>query len=260
MRHLNRKAHLNRSVSHRKALFSNLSSELFLRKRIITTLGKARYARRFAERMITFARKGDLSSRRHVFKYLRNKEVLKILFDDLGPHFKNRDGGYTRIIKLGPRRGDAAPLAMIELVGFDDIGAEEPKRQTKSRLRESQKKAMEDRVEEAEAKPTAPEEAVEEKLQAEETEATTAEEKGAGAETQEEQKDVKPEESSEPEAEKVEAKSETDSGKEETEAKTGEEKAESKTDIGEEKPEENAKADDKDKSDSEPEKNEEKKD
>jgi large subunit ribosomal protein L17 len=142
MRHLYDKPHLNRSKSHRKALFGNMSAALFLNKRITTTLGKARYARRFAERMITFARKGDVAARRHVLRFIRSNEAIKILFDELGPHFKHREGGYTRIIKIGSRRGDAAPMAIIELVGFDDaIAAAAPKKdaKSKSKLKASQK-------------------------------------------------------------------------------------------------------------------------
>ncbi|NQU04604.1 MAG: 50S ribosomal protein L17 [Calditrichaeota bacterium] len=140
MRHLYDKPHLNRSKSHRKALFGNMSAALFLNKRITTTLGKARYARRFAERMITFARKGDVAARRHVVKFIRDKEAIKTLFDELGPHFKHREGGYTRIIKIGTRRGDAAPMCIIELVGFDDtVASSTPKKESKSKLKASQK-------------------------------------------------------------------------------------------------------------------------
>lgn len=150
MRHLHRKAHLNRSKSHRKAVFNNLSTALFLHKKIVTTLGKARYARRHAERMITFARRGDLAARRQIMRFIHSKEAVNILFDELGPHFKNRDGGYSRIIKLGTRRGDNAPMALIELVGFGDVEAvstDQSKTDTKSKLRASQKKAVEEKVE-----------------------------------------------------------------------------------------------------------------
>jgi len=148
MRHQYRKPHLNRSSSHRKALFSNLSAELFTHKRIVTTLGKAKYARRFAERLITFARRGDVAARRHVYRFIHSRSVIKVLFDELGPHFKNRNGGYTRIIKLGPRHGDAAPMALLELVGFDDIETIEHKGEGKSRLKVAQKKAIKEKAEE----------------------------------------------------------------------------------------------------------------
>lgn len=149
MRHLYHKAHLNRTASHRKALFGNLSAALFTNKRIITTLGKAKYARQFAERMITFARSGDVADRRHVLRFIRDKQAVKVLFDELGPHFKNRNGGYTRIIKLGSRRGDAAPMAILELVGFGDIASSDTKKETKSRLKASQKKVVKEKLDQA---------------------------------------------------------------------------------------------------------------
>ena len=147
MRHLNRSVHLNRSTSHRRALFANLSAALFTHKRITTTLAKAKYTRQYAERLITFARRGGLADRRHVLKFITNKAVVKTLFDDLGVHFKNRDGGYTRIIKLGFRKGDAAPMAILELVGFDDVPLESGK--TTSRLKASQSKAVEEKISDA---------------------------------------------------------------------------------------------------------------
>ena len=147
MRHLCDRYHLNRTASHRKALLANLSSALFTHKQITTTLVKAKYARRFAERMITFARKSGVQARRHVLRFIRDKEVVKKLFDELGPHFKNRNGGYTRIIKLGPRRGDAAPMAILELVGFDDVGSTETKKESKSRLKAKQREVTRTRQE-----------------------------------------------------------------------------------------------------------------
>lgn len=165
MRHLNDKARLNRSKSHRKALLGNLSAALFTHKRIITTLAKAKHARRFAERMITFARRGDVAARRHVMSFIRDKEAVKLLFTDLGPHFKHRNGGYTRIIKIGQRQGDAALMAILELVGFDDVGeVAAPKKESKSRLKAAQKVAVEEKPEKkgkkTEEKPVEPEEAV----------------------------------------------------------------------------------------------------
>ena len=152
MRHRYDKKHLNRTKSHRKALLSNMSASLFTSKRIITTLAKAKYARRFAERTITFARRGekDVSARRHVLRYVHNKDAVKLLFDELGPHFKHRNGGYTRIIKIGPRRGDAAPMAILELVGFDDVietAAPKKAKETKSRLKAAQEATVEEKME-----------------------------------------------------------------------------------------------------------------
>lgn len=147
MRHLNKRIHLNRTRSHRKALFSNLSASLFEHHRIMTTLAKAKYCRQYAERMITFARRGDLNARRHVLKFIRNKTIVKKLFDELGHHFRNRNGGYTRIVRLGPRRGDAAQMVLLELVGFDDAEAstKPAKGSGKSRLKAAQKEAVEKR-------------------------------------------------------------------------------------------------------------------
>lgn len=143
MRHLSDKIHLGRTREHRYAMLSNMTASLVLHKKIVTTLAKAKYARRFVERMITFARKGDLSARRHVASLVHDKAAVKTLFDQLGEHFKHRNGGYTRIIKLGTRVGDAASMALLELVGFDDAAAapaaETPK-VSKSRLKGGFKK------------------------------------------------------------------------------------------------------------------------
>jgi large subunit ribosomal protein L17 len=119
MRHLNKGRYLNRSASHRRALLANLSQELFLHKRIQTTLGKARELRPFAEKLITKAKKGTLAARRSISSCIYRDSAVKMLFDEVAPAFAERNGGYTRIIKMGPRRGDAAALAIIELVGFE---------------------------------------------------------------------------------------------------------------------------------------------
>jgi len=105
-----------------------MACALIQEKQIHTTIAKARALRPFAERMITFARKGDLASRRHVLKHLRHKESVKLLFDEIGPFYADRNGGYTRIIKLGQRRGDAAPIAIIELVDYETIGGKKDKK------------------------------------------------------------------------------------------------------------------------------------
>lgn len=120
MRHLNKSWHLNRTKSHRKALAANLAAALFEKKRITTTLPKARFCRSKAERFITFAKKGTVAARRHVLRYIPRRDIVKILFDDIAPQYADRPGGYTRIIKLGNRKGDAAPMAILELVGFEE--------------------------------------------------------------------------------------------------------------------------------------------
>ena len=120
MRHLNAKAYLNRSKSHRRALLMNLAFSLFERKRITTTLAKARVARSYAEKLITRARKGDLASRRLLLAEIPNKEVIRHLIDEIAPSFKDRPGGYTRIVKLETRPGDAAPMAFLELIGYEE--------------------------------------------------------------------------------------------------------------------------------------------
>lgn len=141
MRHLNKTKHLNRTASHRKALAMNLSAALFERKRITTTLAKAKFCRSKAERFITFAKKGTIAARRHVLKSLPRKNIVKLLFDDIAPKYKDRPGGYTRIIKLQNRPGDAAPMAILELVGFEDIVmSEKAKRQEEKRARKEKEK------------------------------------------------------------------------------------------------------------------------
>ena len=121
MRHLNRGRSLSRSASHRKALLGNLAQELFQNKRIRTTLAKARELRPYAEKLVTTAKKGHIAARRRVLQFLTRKSAVRTLFDEIAPSFAERNGGYTRIIKLGPRVGDNAPLAIIELVGFEGV-------------------------------------------------------------------------------------------------------------------------------------------
>jgi large subunit ribosomal protein L17 len=125
MRHLKKGRGLSRSVPHRKAVLSNLSQNLFEHKRIQTTLGKARELRPFVEKLITKGKRGTVSDRRNVARCCNRKAAVKALFDEVAPIMAERDGGYTRIIKLGPRRGDAAEMAIIELVGFDSVIHEE---------------------------------------------------------------------------------------------------------------------------------------
>ena len=112
-----RQGKLGRTASARRALFRSSVTNLFIHDRIITTEPKAKEMRPIAEKLITWARKGDLHHRRLAAQYVLEPKALQRLFDEIGPQYAERPGGYTRVVKLGPRRGDAAPMAVIELVG-----------------------------------------------------------------------------------------------------------------------------------------------
>ena len=107
---------LGGDASHQKAILNNLAQELFWDERVTTTITRAKMLRPFAEKLITKARSGTLASRRQVLKSIKDTEVVTKLFDDVAPRYAERPGGYTRIVRLGPRRGDGAEMAVIELV------------------------------------------------------------------------------------------------------------------------------------------------
>ncbi|MCS7084681.1 MAG: 50S ribosomal protein L17 [Bacteroidia bacterium] len=121
MRHRVTDNHLGRKVNHRASLLANLSNALLLHKRIRTTLAKAKALRKYVEPLITKSKTDTVHSRRTVFSYLRNKYAVKELFTKIAPEILDRPGGYTRILKLGPRQGDAAEMALIELVDFNEF-------------------------------------------------------------------------------------------------------------------------------------------
>lgn len=121
MRHGKTVNHLGRTAAHRKAMMANMACSLIEHKRINTTLAKARELRKFIEPLLTKSKKDETHSRRMVFSYLRNKEAVKELFGEIAAKIADRPGGYTRIIKLGNRLGDAAEMCMIELVDFNTI-------------------------------------------------------------------------------------------------------------------------------------------
>ncbi len=149
MRHGDKINNLGRKVAHRKALLSNLSSQLIIHKRIVTTLAKAKALRTHIEPIITKSKKvdsKDLTMHQHriVFSYLQNKDAVKELFTVIAPKIISRPGGYTRIIKLGIRSGDNAEKALIELVDFNDVyikdsvtSVEATKRTRRSRVKKS---------------------------------------------------------------------------------------------------------------------------
>lgn len=120
MRHGKAGRKLNRTASHRKALFANMAAALIKHEQIVTTLPKAKELRRVVDRLVTLAKKGDLTSRRLAVARVRDEAMVKKLFDTLGPRYEDRSGGYTRVLKAGFRYGDSAPMAVIELVDRDE--------------------------------------------------------------------------------------------------------------------------------------------
>ena len=125
MRHRKSGRHLNRNSSHRKAMFSNMTNSLFQHEIIKTTLPKAKELRRVAEPLITMAKEDSVAKRRLAFARLRDNAAVGKLFNELGPRYKERAGGYTRIMKCGYRPGDAAPMVYIELVDRPESGSSE---------------------------------------------------------------------------------------------------------------------------------------
>jgi len=136
---------LGRTSSHRRALLRNLTTSLFRHERIRTTLPKAKELRPFAEKLITLARRDDLHARRLVLRQVDDKEVVKKLFGTLGPRFAARPGGYTRILRLGPRLGDGAETALVELVGSEALFKK--KKDDRSAKKERRDKAAKERAE-----------------------------------------------------------------------------------------------------------------
>lgn len=124
-------ARLGGSASHQKAMLANLATALFEHGRITTTEAKAKRLRPYAEKLITHAKAGSLANRREVMKDIRDKDIVHVLFAEIGPHFAERNGGYTRIIKTMPRKGDNAPMAVIELVQ-DKTASSEANRATRA--------------------------------------------------------------------------------------------------------------------------------
>jgi len=141
MRHRVKGRKLSRTSSHRKATMRALSMALVREQRIVTTVAKAKELRRFVEPLITRSKEDNLQNRRMVFAALQNKEAVKKLFDEVGPKSKDRNGGYTRVIKIGFRQGDGADMAVIELVDFNDIKPEGAKITKKKRTRRAGKTA-----------------------------------------------------------------------------------------------------------------------
>jgi len=135
MRHRKSGRQLNRNSSHRKAMFQNMANSLFLHEVIKTTLPKAKELRRVVEPLITKAKSDSVANRRHVFSKLRDDAMVAKLFTELGPFYKDRPGGYVRILKTGFRSGDKAPMALVQLVDFEsgeETISEAPQKETKA--------------------------------------------------------------------------------------------------------------------------------
>lgn len=129
MRHRVKGKKLRRDTAHRRALLRNLVTSFLEKERIRTTLAKAKAARPLAEKMITLAKRNTLHTRRRAIRFVIRKPVVKKLFDELGPRFSERPGGYTRVIKVAPRRGDGAQMAILELIGYEFKKKEKKKKE-----------------------------------------------------------------------------------------------------------------------------------
>ena len=156
MRHRVAGRKLSRHTQHRELMFRNMLTSLLQYERIETTLAKGKELRGWADRIISLGKKGTLHARRRVFALLRNKEIVKKLFDEIAPKFKDREGGYTRVYKLGWRQGDGAPLSLVELVTY--ASPEEKKKSTIKKAKEvlekvaPKKKGREEKKEAAKGK------------------------------------------------------------------------------------------------------------
>ena len=143
MRHNKKFNHLGRTADHRQAMLANMAISLIMHKRITTTLAKAKALKKYVEPLITRCKEDTTNSRRVVFRYLQNKEAVTELFKVVAEKVGDRPGGYTRVIKLGSRKGDGADIAFIELVDFDENMAKTPKTAAKRTRRGGKKKVAE---------------------------------------------------------------------------------------------------------------------
>ena len=174
MRHGKKFNHLGRTADHRRAMLANMAISLIMHKRITTTLAKAKALKKYVEPLITRSKDDSTNSRRVVFSYLQNKEALKELFGPVAQKVGDRPGGYTRVIKLGSRQGDAADIAFIELVDFDENMLKSPKAEKKTRRSRKSAAAKAEAPaaeEEVKAEEAAPAEAPSETASAEEAKA-----------------------------------------------------------------------------------------
>lgn len=191
MRHAKRVKKLGRTKSHRKAMLANMAASLLTYQVIKTTEAKAKEVRRLADKLISLGKKGDLHAHRQAYDVIKDRKLIKKLFDEIAPKFADREGGYTRVSKLGPRRGDGAPLSVVEL-----LLERAPKEEKKGKKGKGEKKAKP-----AEAKAEKPKRKKKEKV------------KAKGEEVEEKDQEAEPEENPE------EMKKEPKAGSEEADSK-----------------------------------------
>jgi large subunit ribosomal protein L17 len=192
MRHLKSRTKLNMTASHRKAVFRNLANALFEHERIKTTNPKAMALRRVADRLISLAKRNDMHAMRRAFAFLRNKEMVKKLFSDIGARYTEISGGYTRVLKAGFRKGDAAPMAIIELTQRKEKEAEK-KGEDKGKAKAKKAKAKEAKSKEAKPKEAkAKEKKTKESEEKKEAKPKTKKAKAEKPEAAEKQKATKP--------------------------------------------------------------------
>ncbi len=184
MRHRKKGNHLGRTASHKKALMRNLAAQVFEHKEIRTTVAKAKELRGYVERLITYGKKGTVHHRRLAFQFLQNKQAVHTLFTEIAPTYEDRAGGYTRIIRLGNRKGDNAELSIFQLVGFEKVQAKKEEKKKKAK-EEKQAKALEEEKQKA-----ASEESKEKTEKAEEATASEAQAKDTSIQQSEIKKEV----------------------------------------------------------------------
>ncbi len=160
MRHGKDHKKLGRTKSHRRAMLSNMVASLLKsdKKQIVTTLAKAKEARRWVDKMVTFGKKDTVAARREAFKFIRDRDVISALFSEIAPKYEDRNGGYTRVVKLGERKGDGAEMAVLELVGFEEVQLELQQEAQERRLERKRRQREREQGEKQEAAEKAPQE------------------------------------------------------------------------------------------------------
>jgi len=179
MRHQKKTIKLGRTAEHRKALLANQVCSLIEHQRIKTTLAKAKAVRPLAERMVTLGKNGSIHARRTALAALRQKNAVRKLFDDIAPRSAERNGGYTRIVKLGHRKSDSAPMAFIEWVDMAEVLEEKPAKEPKAKKKEAEPKPQQTEPQQTEPQQTEPEQTEPERAESEKEEPVTEEEQTA---------------------------------------------------------------------------------